>query len=828
MLYNVFMASGITRLGKNAPLAKRRGTGTRRRWKTIVAACLLTFLSIVAILLVAFAAIFWRFTRDLPNLEVVVNDIKPPNATEIYSQDGELLGRLRVENRQPIQSLKELPPYVKDATLAIEDHRFYQHSGIDFKGTMRALWVNVSSGRAAAQGGSTLTQQLVRNLKQFGLTKDKKFERKIREAFIAIRLEQIYTKDQILLHYLNNIYYGRGAYGVDAAAHVFFGKSAKDLSLAQAALLAGLAQRPSDYARSEQRKVAMDRRDDVLTKMLEYGYINDKQISNAKQDLTKFIPPPKQMHSDFKAPYFVNYVLKQLTKQFGADYLYSGLKIETTLNYKMQQWGDSVVRKGLDKSEGIGANKGALVSIDNQSGYIRAMVGGRNFYVDQFNAVTQGRRQPGSTFKVFDYTTAFELGAADLGTTFADEPIAYPNDPEHFVKNYDGKYSYGRISCLSAIQWSKNTIAVQVAKKVGINAVIAMAHKMGITTEIAPYLPIALGATAVRPIDLASAYSVFPTGGRRFLPMSIVRVTDSNGEVVLENLPSITEPILKQSTVEQMDKALQAVVESGTGTRARGYEDIGVVEGARGKTGTTSDNRDAWFAGYTPELTTVIWVASEQKRNGKITYNEMPGATGGHLCAPMWHDYMMQAIPEQRRTHVNIPGITVTQEQADQKIALDPDKKVKKKAKKDSKPKPATEPDATEPTPVETDDTQEQDPRMSVPEGAPPEATPPPPTKNRDPDGTEPKPDKTEPDKADKETASLRTRFRTADSLAPNHIAIPAKNSGAQLTTVRICTDSGRIATRYCADTHKKRVSSEQKASLGVCNLHQVPPGEEE
>lgn len=825
MLYNYIMASGITRFGKNAPIAKRRGTGTRRRWKTIAAAVLLAFLSVMAILLVAFGAIFWRFTKDLPNLEVVVNDIKPPNATEIYSQDGELLGKLRVENRQPIQSLKELPTFVKDATLAIEDHRFYQHSGVDLKGTMRALWVNVSSGRAAAQGGSTLTQQLVRNLKQFGVTKEKRFERKIKEAFIALRLEQIYTKDQILLHYLNNIYYGRGAYGVDAAARVFFGKPAKELSLSQAALLAGLAQRPSDYARTEQRKVALDRRDDVLGKMREYGYINDQQLSAAKQDLAKFIPPPKQIRSDFKAPYFVNYVLKQLTKQFGSDYLYSGLKIETTLNYKMQQLGDEIVRKGLDKSEGVGANKGALVSIDNQSGYIRAMVGGRNFYVDQFNAVTQGRRQPGSTFKVFDYTAAFERGEADLNTSFMDEPIPYPNDPEHFVKNYDGKYSRGRISCLSAIQWSKNTIAVQVAKKIGMDKVIAIAHKMGITTEIAPYLPAALGASAVRPIELASAYSVFPTGGRRFLPMSIVRVTDSNGDVVLENLPSITEPILKQSTVEQMDKALEAVVTSGTGTRARGYGDIGVVEGARGKTGTTSDNRDAWFAGYTPELTTVIWVASEQKRNGKITYAEMPGATGGHLCAPMWHDFMIQAIPEQRRTKVNIPGITVTQEQADQKIALDPDKKPKKK-KAEAKPKPTAEQNAPEPTPEETDENQELDPRMNAPEGAPPEAAPPPATRNRDPDGTEPKPEKADPDA--KETTALPPRIRTAESLAPNHAAMPAKNSGALTTSVRICTDSGRIASKYCPDVHKKRLSAEKRAALGFCNLHQVPPGEEE
>ncbi len=822
------MASGITRIGKKEPLAKRRGTGTRRRWKTIVAAVLLSVLSLIAILLVAFVAIFWRFTRDLPNLEVVVNDIKPPNATEIYSQDGELLGRLRVENRQPVKSLKEIPVHVKDATLAIEDHRFYQHSGVDLKGTVRALWVNVSSRRAAAQGGSTLTQQLVRNLKQFGLTKEKRFERKIREAFIAVRLEQIYTKDEILLHYLNNIYYGRGAYGIDAAAHAFFGLAAKDLNLAQAALLAGLAQRPSDYARSDQRKVAMGRRDEVLAKMLEYQLINNDQYSKAKQDTTKFVPPPKVVRSDFKAPYFVNYVLKQLTKQYGSDFLYSGLKIETTLNYKMQVLADDIIRKGLDKAAGFGANKGALVSIDNRSGYIRAMVGGRNFYVDQFNAVTQGRRQPGSTFKVFDYTAAFDLGQADLNTSFMDEPIPYPNDPEHFVKNYDGKYSYSRISCLSAIQWSKNTIAVQTAKKIGIKAVIDYAHKMGISTEIPPYLPVALGAAAVRPLELASAYSVFPTGGRRFLPLAVVRVTDSNGDVVQENLPSITEPIIKPTTVEMIDKGLEAVVRAGTGTRARGYDESSIVEGARGKTGTTSDNRDAWFAGYTPELTTVIWVASEKKlKDGKIVYNEMPGATGGHLCAPMWHDFMMQAVPEQRRTQVNIPGITVTQAQVDQKSALDPDKKPKKKKIATDKPKPTAGTENPEPTNTEGDETSDpQDPRMSTPDGAPPEANPPP-DKPKDPSETKPE-KSTDPERTEKDVTSAKNRVRTADNLALNHVAMPSKNSGSQITTVHICTDSGKVATKYCSDTHTKRMSAEKKAALGSCNLHTVPAGEEE
>jgi penicillin-binding protein 1A len=788
----------------------------RRRWKTFLAVTLLVIESVVAILLVSFTVIFWRFTQQLPSIESMANgiDLNDPVATTIWSHDGVKLGTLRVENRKPLKDISQIPKYVKEATLAIEDHRFYQHPGIDLKGTMRAVWANLSTG-TRGQGGSTLTQQLIRNVKQFGVGKEKKVERKIREAFIAIRLEQLYSKDDLLLLYLNNIYYGRGAYGIEAAAQTFFGTTVSKLTLNQAALLAGMAQRPSDYSRSSQRQVAIERRNEVLNKMLEYGYINDWAFNKAKNDPVKILPRQPQSNFDFKAPHFVTYVLRQLFNKYGTDFVYSGLKIETTLNWKMQEWAQQTLRSGLDRGSSSGANQGALISLDNKTGYIRAMVGGRNFYVDQFNAVTQGRRQPGSTFKIFDYSAAFDKEEATLYSTFRDEPIAYPNDPTKVVKNYSGGYSYGSVSCLTGIQFSKNTTAVKVAQKVGMKTVIAYAKKMGITTKIANVLPSALGASAVRPLDLASAYSVFPNQGKRALPMSIARVLDANGDVLWDNQPLITEGILKQSTVEQMDKALSAVVSGGTGTRANG------VEGARGKTGTTNDNRDAWFAGYTPELTTVIWVASVHKtKGGRVEYHVMPGATGGQLCAPMWKEFMLQAIAEQKLHPINIPGVTVTEEQVAQKTVETQD--VERPRQRRRQARPAEEQNAAQPPaePEPDEDPTTMDNSKAGETGASRDAEENP--GNRDSnesDTTSPEPE-TQPEREPVTANAPRRTTRRSEE--------PARPVKPLTVSARVCTNSGQIATRYCPETRSKKITADQKQGMSSCSLHRVPPGEEE
>ena len=819
------------------PRRARQRVSLKKRIKDALAFAFLLCEAAAAILLVCFTVVFWRFTQDdLDSLEAITSDVKAPVATTIWSEDGVELGRLEVQNRKPVD-LKDTPALVKDATVSIEDHRFYEHNGVDPIGVVRAVVVNLRSGNRAAQGGSTLTQQLVRNLNQFNLSKEKKFKRKIREAFTAIRVEQLYSKDEILQLYLNNIYYGGGAYGIKAAASTYFGKSLSKLDLSEIALLAGIPQRPNDLTPFEHRKAALARRDEVLAKMLEYGKISQADYDKAVKETLHFKKrPPVQKHQEFKAPYFVTYVLKGLIRKYGAEYVYSGLKIQTTLNWKMQREAEKTLANGLRRYSGLGANQGALVSIDNSTGYIRAMVGGRSFMSDQFNAVTQGRRQPGSTFKLFDYATAFEEGAATLySPTFPDTPFAYRNDPQHReVTNYGGGASGAWVNSLTAIKFSKNTVAVRVADKVGIKSVIKMAHKMGITTPLAPYLPTALGASAVRPLDLASAYSVIPMRGQRCEPMAIVRISDSGDNVIAEREPKIYDNVIKTETAEMMNTALEGVVTSGTGTMARGDESNGIVENAHGKTGTTSDNRDAWFAGYTPELTTVIWVASvHRSAHGRITYATMQGATGGHLCAPMWHDFMIAAVPIQRQFKTNAPSIHVDMSSGGTNADTE-NKPTKKRwhrdpdaATTDDGAGDAANPDDTAKDKPATDKTKPQD-------GQPDDGSP-------GPDSPKPQDGQTEPDAPVTGTPDeqLPTQPEPGDGSKPPKKAAPplrgrtpstkAKVEGDSETmvTVHVCVDSGHIANEYCPAYRVMHVSAKRRRQLGKCRQHHAPPGEE-
>ncbi len=826
----------------------------RRRFKTLFALSFLLLEAAVAIALVFLLMVFWNYSTNLPKVEELAMDVRAPVATTIWSNDGVLLGKLDVVNRQPV-TLTEVPKNVINATIAIEDHRFYEHNGVDFQGIARAAWANVRGGDSVRQGGSTLTQQVVRNIQQFGITKEKKIERKLKEAIYALRLEQVYSKPEILQLYLNNVYYGGGAYGIQAAAKTYFGKPVSKLDLAQAALLAGLPQRPSEYSPFENLDAALRRRNDVLERMLTYGYINRDQYRKALAEKPHILKQRQRRSFDFKAPHFTTYVLNDLIQRYGADFVYSGLRIETTLNYKLQQMAERALLGGLANASGQGANQGALISLDNNTGYIRARVGGRSFHADQYNAITQGKRQPGSTFKVFDYSAAFDTGAATLDSTFMDEPIPYPNDPKHrVVKNYSGKYSYGAVDCLTGIKHSMNTIAVQVARKVGIRTVIDYAHRMGITTELAPYLPTALGASAVRPIDLCSAYSVFPAKGNRLQPMAIVRVTDADGNLIEEHTPQIVKTnILKSKTLDQMNTALEAVVTSGTGTRARGTEENGIVPGAHGKTGTTSDNRDAWFAGYTPELTTVIWVASVHRSKHGITYAQMPGATGGVLCAPIWHDFMIKAVPEERKFR------------PPQAIALaphsDPFAPGENANKQKAKPKPKKQTEVTEAeqkdgyrrlasneAPPLDEATPESASNASEPQAAPETAPPAPAPPPSLPAAAAPPVRQTVPIPPSRSAAAsvaaptgggLRASAPASQptpvmrpiaarpATPPPHPAPTRAPASDDMVTVRICVDSEQRANEFCDATKLVRMTRRQARRLGRCRLHRAPPGEE-
>ncbi len=395
-----------------------RRSSLKKRIKTAFALLTLLIEAAVALSLVVAVVYFWKFSNNLPTIEDLRQDVRPPVATTIWSQDGVLLGTLQVENRKPI-TLAEMPKDFLHATVAIEDHRFYEHPGVDWQSIARAVVANFNGSNATRQGASTLTQQLVRNVGTFGLTKEKKYSRKIREALTAMRLEQLYSKDEILAMYVNNIYYGGGAYGVQAASRTYFGKSAYKLTLGESALLAGLPQRPSAFTPFENRKASLKRRDEVLENMFRYHYITEAQLEAAKLETPQFMPPQKHKDYNFKAPYFVWYVLNDLIRRYGAEYVQNGLRIETTLNWKMQKWAEADLENGLRSHGSDGPNQGAMVTLDNNTGYIRSMVGGRNFRVSQYNNVTMGRRQPGSTFKAFDYSAAFDTGACEFVRQFS-------------------------------------------------------------------------------------------------------------------------------------------------------------------------------------------------------------------------------------------------------------------------------------------------------------------------------------------------------------------------------------------------------------------------
>lgn len=850
MIKNATRAAVPTRSDtRSRPRRAAQRANWKKRLKTALAVLLLAVETVIALILVAALAIFWNFSSELSNFESIISESHEPVSTKIWSEDGVLLGKLEIENRQPI-TLPELGKSpVVDATIAIEDHRFYEHPGVDIVGIARAALANLR-GSSNRQGASTLTQQLVRQPgigAQFGLNNEKRFSRKIREGLVALRVEQLYTKPEILQLYLNNVYYGAGAYGVQAAAKTYFHKPAAQLTLSQAALIAGLPQSPSELSPFRHRQAALRRRDEVLDAMLEYGKISKRQYDDAKNDAVALATPPKRNHFDFKAPYFTTYVLHELTKNYASDLVYSGLSIRTTLNWKIQQAAEHALRNGLSNASGFGANQGAIVSIDPQSGYIRAMVGGRDFHASQYNAVTQGKRQPGSTFKLFDYSAAFDTGACKLDDAFVDKPIPYPNDPEHLVKNYGGGYSYSGITCRTAIEFSKNTIAVQVAQKVGIRTVIEYAYKMGISTPLAPYLPTALGASAVKPIDLCSAYSIFASKGSRYHPMAITRVTDAEGNSLDSSryIPQREVDILKSDTINQIDEALQGVVNEGTGTRARGDESSGIVEGARGKTGTTSDNRDAWFAGYTPELTTVVWLASVHKHGKKLVYAEMPGATGGHQCAPIWHDFMIQAVPIQHHYNALLPHMDIPVPKTVATTTEPPKTKRKAPARSASPlsgPRLANSPplgptapapaDSGETAPATTDPDAETDtmPDTPAPSGPANRLTP-----TSPPSRTLPPPSVSAPGAALPGDTALEHRTdpvtpaRTAPS-APRRIRLsqPATRIAPveNLVSVTVCGDSGDLANPYC-DTYKTvRVTPAQAARMHRCRLHRAPPGE--
>ncbi len=566
-----------------------------------------------------------------------LGDIRPGQASRVLSAEGELLGQVATEHRQFVQ-LEQIPKTLHDAVIATEDRDFYEHIGIDPRAIMRAgLHDIVAFG--PRQGGSTITQQLVRNVY---LTRAKTLTRKLAEVVLAVQLERAYTKPEIMELYLNQIYFGEGAYGVQVAAKTYFGKDVSDLTLEECALLAGLPKRPEYYSPFEDEQRATERRNLVLTLMAEQGFIKPKEANEAKKVPLKLVAEKKPLGlQTYRAPYFTNYVLREVAARYGVDALYrGGLTIYTTLNLEMQEAAEEAVKWGLEqaKRRGFNVDQVALVAVNARTGAIKAMVGGVDYRESEYNRAVQGGRQAGSAFKPFVYAAAMEAGYTP-DSIVEDTPVSYPGalDRPWTPKNYDGKY-HGRVTFRTALSKSYNVAAVKVADTIGITSVIDTAERMGIYHHMDPYLPLAIGSCDVAPLEMASAYSVFATRGMRTEPFGIRKIQDASGRTAYEH-KAVTWRALNETVAEQMHEMLSEVIRSGTAWGIRGMLSFP----AAGKTGTSNEYVDAWFVGYTDDLSAAVWVGNDEVKSTQGRGSR--GVAGATLPAPIWARFMVNAQP---------------------------------------------------------------------------------------------------------------------------------------------------------------------------------------
>lgn len=550
-----------------------------------------------------------------------------PQSTQILDANGNVLAAMQGGvNRQTV-SLSQISPWLVQATLATEDRRFYEHSGVDIHGTLRAIWVDVRH-LSKEQGASTLTQQLARNLY---LSHERTWKRKAMEAWYAAKLEQAYSKDQILEMYLNQIYYGHGAYGAESAARLYFGKSAKDLTLAESAMLAGIPKGPRYYSPHLHYDQAKARQHTVLQGMVTTGHITKKQEAEAASEPLHLVPLPKDKGKI--APYFVDYVRKLAAQLVPMDERLlneGGLRIETTLDSHMQKAAEAAVAKQMPANSGLQA---ALVAIDPVTGHIKAMVGGRDYERNQFNRVFATTRQPGSSFKPILYATA--LGARTLSPTtrFMSAPTVFYYDDYRKIyrpSNFNDRYAGGEIGLRQAIKSSDNIYAVNTIMQVGPQEVISMARKLGITSKLDAVPSLALGTFPVSPFEMASAFTAFAGGGVRPEPTAITRIVDRDGQVLYDAHPR-RESVLTPALAYVLSDLMQSVFDTGgTGHRVSYM----LKRPVAGKSGTTQS--DAWFVGYTPDLVTSVWVGYDRGR--AISSSE------AHRAAPIFAEFTENAL----------------------------------------------------------------------------------------------------------------------------------------------------------------------------------------
>jgi penicillin-binding protein 1A len=557
------------------------------------------------------------FALTLPPVADLLAGDRRPSVT-LLGSDGSVVATFGDLFGEPLH-LKDLPPYVPEAVIATEDRRFYHHFGLDPIGLARAAYVNLRAGHVV-QGGSTITQQLAKNL---FLTPERTLARKIQEALLALWLEHKFTKDQLLEIYLNRVYLGAGTYGVDAAAQRYFDKSARDVSLYEAAAIAGLLKAPTRFSPAHDRQRAAERTAQVLANMVAAGYITEAQLAAAEKQKSELALAGRIRPG---SRYFADWVYEQSATYAGGD---SGpprdLLVLTTIDPKLQAAAEAAVEATLSRQgEKAGVEQAALVAM-SPDGAVRAMVGGRDYGESQFNRVTQALRQPGSAFKPFVYLTALEHGITP-DDRFVDQPMRIGNWQPH---NYEGTYR-GEITVSEALAHSVNTVAAQVLQRVGVDNVIATAHRLGITAELARDPSLALGTSEVSLIDLTSAYCAFASGGVAALPYGVFEIRDRDGKVLYKRQGDGGARVISPEIAATMNEMLARVMTEGTGRAAA------LDRPAAGKTGTTSDFRDAWFVGYTADLVTGVWLGNDD--NTPTNH-----VIGGTLPARTWKAFMVAA-----------------------------------------------------------------------------------------------------------------------------------------------------------------------------------------
>ena len=618
---------GRPRVPAKAP-AKRRGKpkrqrrNGRRRRSLIVRAFRLVFMLGIWVAIAGVGMIAY-FAAELPGASEWRVPDRPPNI-QILAVDGRLIGN-RGDTGGEAVLLAELPPYVPNAVIAIEDRRFRSHYGVDPIGLVRAVSRNVFAG-GVVEGGSTLTQQLAKNM---FLTPERSLKRKVQEVILALWLETNYSKDQILELYLNRVYFGSGAYGIEAAATRYFNVDARALTLGQAATLAGVLPAPSRYAPNKNPQAASQRQALVLAAMTDEGYITADEAKAARESQVA----AANYHVSRSGNYIADWVMEVLPYHVGS--IEQDVVVETTVDLDLQDVAERAVSETLaEEGEKYGVGEGAMAVVDG-TGAVRAMVGGRDYEKSQFNRAVEARRQPGSAFKPFVYLTAIEKLGYRPDTVLIDEPVTIA---DWSPQNYDGKYR-GPVMLIDALARSINTIAAQLADQVTPESVVQTAKRLGINSALGAVPSIALGTSEVSLLELTGAYVPFSNGGYSVLPFVVQRIRTPKGDVLFDRSGSEARRVLPIESVALMNYMLQATVEMGTGSRAS-------IAGwpAGGKTGTSQNFRDAWFIGYTANLTAGVWVGNDTDAPTKH-------ASGANVPAEIWSKFMTKAhqgVPVQQ------------------------------------------------------------------------------------------------------------------------------------------------------------------------------------